>query len=218
MVVDPGSKKDKDPTPGITPEHNTPSIPDVSDMLDVTPWSKELDAIRYLFLGSMVLLGIAAAIADTQYGKPIAIGMAITAAAACAAGVGLAITIMAKYKQSALGGMWLGICGAGVAACAVAAVAGVAAYKGAQGGVMGFLAAHVKAILMILAVVGGVGSSVGMSLDTKTVDKDKAKQYCKDHPDNSSCKDQMEEYKKNYNISLLQIDIQDISSDVNLKA
>ena len=115
MVVDPGSKKDKDPTPGITPEHNTPSIPDVSDMLDVTPWSKELDAIRYMFLGAMALLGIAAAIADTQYGKPIAIGMAITAAAACAAGVGLAITIMAKYKQSALGGMWLAICGVGVA-------------------------------------------------------------------------------------------------------
>ena len=205
MTVDPISQKEKNKTPGKTPEHDSfaPSIPDVSDMINVTPWSKELDAIRYMFLGAMALLGIAAAIADTQYGKPIAIGMAATATAACLAGVGLAITIMVKYKQTALGGMWLGICGAGVAACAVAAVAGIAAYKGAETGVMGFLAAHAKAMLMILAIVGGIGGSIGMGLDNKAVDNEKAKTYCKEHPDNSTCKDQLEQYKNQYNVSVL---------------
>ena len=132
--------------------------------------------------------------------------------------VGLAITIMSKYKQAELGGMWLGICGAGLAACAVAAVAGIAAYKGAQTGVMGFLAAHIKAILLIMALAGGIGSAVAGSQGTDLADKDKAKQYCKDHPDDSTCKSQLEEYKKKYNVSMLGADLFENVSAVNDKA
>ena len=136
----------------------------------------------------MAVLGIAAFISDTQVGKPIAIGMAATALAASMACLGLAITLMAKYGQNKLGGMWVGICTAGIGACAAAVAAGVAAYKGATAGLMGFLASHVKTIMILIGVVGGIGSSIGMSQGMNLVDKDKAKEYCKTHQDNSGCK------------------------------
>ena len=165
-----------------------PEIPEVETPTNTTPWQKEILAIQIMFTAALSLLAVAAAFGSSQIGKIVAIGIAATATAACAACVALAIVLMTKYNQKKLGGMWLALCGAGMAACAVAAIAGIAAYKGAIGGLMGTLAAHVKAIMIAVGVVGGLAGGIGGSFANNLADEDEAKKYCKEHKDSSECK------------------------------
>lgn len=178
--------------PGYNPRgggsHVDPKIPDVEMPTNATPWQKEILAIQIMFTAALSLLAVAAAFGSSQIGKIVAIAIAATATAACAACVALAIVLMTKYNQKKLGGMWLALCGAGMAACAVAAIAGIAAYKGAIGGLMGTLAAHVKAIMIAVGVVGGLAGGIGGSFANNLADEDKAKEYCKEHKDSSECK------------------------------
>lgn len=163
-------------------------VPEVSKSENVTPWVNELKALRYIFMIAMAMLAIAAALADTQYGKQIAIGMSAAAMAMSATAVALAITIMAKYKQYALGGMWLAIAGVGLAASAVACISGIAAYRQAQWTMFSFIGNHMKIFLALCGVGGGLLTGILGAEALENTNQDDAKQYCKDNPDHAGCK------------------------------
>ena len=169
-------------------EANTPAAPDPSKAKDVTPWQKEAKALKYMFMTAMLLLTFAAALSNIKpNGKKIAIALSAIAIAASAAAVGLALTLMIKYKQYAFGGMWLAVAGAGLIACCVACAAGAKAFAAAKAN----LETKVNLYLSIILTCIGVGGTfLANTIGTEAaehVDKNAAKEYCNEHPDNSGC-------------------------------
>ena len=174
-------------------EHNTglsnpQFVPEVSETKDVTPWKAESKALKYLFMGAMLLLSTAAVLADTPKGKAIAITLSSIAIAASIAAVGLALTIMFKYGQYAYGGMWLAVAGAGLAACAVACIAGAKAYNAAKTNAQATINVYLKVILTLFGLGGTfLANTIGNEAEGY-IDKDAVKSYCKDHADSDGCK------------------------------
>ena len=159
-------------------------IPDPSGTVNVTPWENELTTIKVLFGIAMALVLIAGLCADIKpWGYIACAAICAVAAALCVVACGFAISIMTTYKQEALGGMWLGICGVGMLACIAAAWGGAAAAKGATTGVNGALAGAAKTICLILGAVGGLATGLTGSFEQKTIDNDELEKYCTDKPD-----------------------------------
>ena len=163
-------------------------VPEPSESKDVTPWKAESKALKYLFMGAMLLLSTAAVLADTPKGKPIAITLASIAIAASAAAVGLALTIMFKYGQYAYGGMWLAVAGAGLAACAVACIAGAKAYNAAKTNAQATINVYLKVILTLFGLGGTFLANTIGNEAAEYVDKDAAKKYCTENKDHAGCK------------------------------
>lgn len=184
MTVDPLGTGAPDDVNG---KYATPNASDFNvdtGIEDLTPWQGELTAIQLLFSGALAVIAIAAAGAQMGWWGYIVYGiMAAVAAAMCAAAAVLAGIIMFKYKQYALGGMWLGIATIGLVGCILAAIGGIGAASAAEGAVLTGLQASCYAIGMILGVTGGLLTGVASMVGDKTVDADAKKEYCKNHPD-----------------------------------
>ena len=166
---------------------------DNNNKINVTPWQSELTAIQILITVAMGLLTAAAlmwdaAKASMPWGSVLAavVTCLLIAAAACAAvAVGLSITIMTKYGQEALGGMWLALSGTAFLVCAATVWGGFATLEGA--GMGGWLAQHMTMVCGIGALLAGVGAGVCGSFNEKTADYDDARAYCEKHPDHEGC-------------------------------
>ena len=94
---------------------------------DITPWKNEYRAMFATFIPSLALVFVAGIIAtrSTSIAKKVALPMAITAAAGFMAVLALAIVIMTKYGQKALGGMWVALAAIGLALCAAVIAASI---------------------------------------------------------------------------------------------
>ena len=185
--------------------HNPQFVPDVSETKDVTPWKAESKALKYLFMGAMLLLSTAAVLADTPKGKAIAITLSSIAIAASIAAVGLALTIMFKYGQYAYGGMWLAVAGAGLAACAVACIAGTKAYNAAKTNAQATINVYLKVILTLFGLGGTfLANTIGNEAEGY-IDKDAAKKYCTENKDHAGCK-----------TSTLPYELRDIPAEIDI--
>ncbi len=180
MTVEPiGSEGAKD---NNNYEYRPASSFDASGAVNDTPWQTELNTINILFGIAMGLVMLAGACAEIKpYGY---IGTAILAglaAALCAVACGFAIAIMTKYGQNKLGGMWLGICGAGMIGCIAACWLGASA-------------AATSTTALVASGVGvamTIGNMLGGMLGDKTIDADaeKTKAFCADpkNKDHDGC-------------------------------
>lgn len=162
---------------------------------DVTPWKTELISIISTFSAAMIALFIATILIHQGISTPLRakIGMTIAfaAVAACTAALGLAITIMIKYKQYALGGMWAGVCGAGIASCLVAAFAGINQYKVVALHLKSFLAKHIAAIGLTLFGICSAGAGVAYYFTPQMENRpQQQEQDCTQNPDSSECQKQ----------------------------
>ena len=192
--------------PGDTPQTPTDSdVPEPSESKDVTPWKAEAKALKYLFMGAMLLLAVAAALSDTPNGSVIAVTLSSIAIAASAAAVGLALTIMFKYKQYAYGGMWLAVAGAGLTACAVACIAGAKSFNKSQQTNKSIMGKYVKAILTIIGAGGTfLANTIGNEAENY-INKDAAKKYCTENKDHAGCK-----------TSALPYELRDIPAEIDI--
>lgn len=171
-------------------------IPDVSDSMDVTPWQKDLQTLQTMLMAALAMLAIAAILTDlsntpwTKFLQAIAAAMIVAALAMSAYAVMLSMKLMKEYKQTKLGTIWLVLSGVTFAGCAIAAYKGSAAFfKASSGGLSAFATAIAGLKTWILAgsIVGGLGMSLLGSYGNKMADKEKAKDYCKSHPEHDGC-------------------------------
>ena len=153
---------------------------------DVTPWKNVFRAMFGAFTASLALVFVAGmmAFSYTRLEK-IALGMAITAAAGLLAALALAVVIMAKYSQTALGGMWVGLITAALALCAVVIFACV---NHLQNGVDGVQFTHYIGLITFLAGAGlGLGMVFTLSKSNKINKKYQQEQICPANPTHEVC-------------------------------
>ena len=161
---------------------------------DITPWKSEFKAMFGLFAASLSLLflagmftGFAGLIYPTA-GK-IGLGLAIAAAAGFIAALALAIVIMTKYGQKALGGMWVALSAIGLALCALVMFASCdsAVEAFADSGEFNVITRYCALITFLAcgALGAGMGGTLGKSNDINK--KYQQDQICPTNPEHEVC-------------------------------
>ncbi len=153
---------------------------------DITPWKNEFKAMFGAFAASLVLVFIAGMTAFTYPTlEKIALGMAITAAAGLLAALSLAVVIMTKYSQTALGGMWVGLISAAIALCAVVIYA---CTDSLLNEVWASKFTHYISLITFLASAGlGLGTVFTLSNSNKINKKYQQDQICPTNPEHEVC-------------------------------
>ena len=153
---------------------------------DVTPWKNEFKAMFGAFAASLALVFIAGMTAFTYPTlEKIALGMAITAAAGLLAALSLAVVIMTKYSQTALGGMWVGLISAAIALCAVVIYA---CTDSLLNEVWASKFTHYISLITFLASAGlGLGTVFTLSNSNKINKKYQQDQICPTNPEHEVC-------------------------------
>ena len=186
-----------------TPPQDEPSTFDKPETEDATPWRIMLISMTSAFMSAMVLLTIGAAIiganrkqdairnADIgRYRLKIGTILCSIAAALCAAVIGIAVTIMVKYNQYLLGGIWAGLGAMGVAACIATILLGRHAQYEWITAMYDTLVKRTMIIGLLLAGIGLAGGAAASYYSYKTNADMEAKKYCEQNPDDANCKSQ----------------------------
>ena len=154
---------------------------------DVTPWKAELELIHQIVMYALSAMMVGAFILTA--GERTVIGTAIifAAAAACAVAMALSIVVMAKYKQYALGGLWLGICTLCTGMCVSAALCGIDEFKNAATSTRHYMTTKIALFASLMAVGGMIGAFVSSNKTEETVQQQQRDAICPQDPDNQIC-------------------------------
>lgn len=181
------------------PPQDKPSTFDKPETEEETPWKSTLNTIIAIFALSMVaLLAAAKMINDGISNLPsarIGSALAFTAAAALAIALGMAFLIMFSYDQYTLGGIWAGVCVAGIAACLTAGFTGIHQVNQVVMHLKAFIARHFLAIGIAMAAACSAGAGYAIYYSAKVSDEYKQEQQCKNNPSSPDCQKTQETQK-----------------------
>ena len=161
---------------------------------NITPWKNEYRAMFATFIPSFALVFLAGVMANkSTLTSKIAMGMAITAAAGFLAVLSLAVVIMTKYGQKALGGMWLALATIGLALCAAVICGCVDVQrKGFWVDERWVLTEYLTMITIGISVPLGLGMGFIHSKSNDINKKYQQEQICQTNPDHEVCKSDKE--------------------------
>lgn len=157
---------------------------------DVTPWKAELELIHQIVMYALSAMMVGAFILTAgERSARTVIGTAIifAAAAACAVAMALSIVVMAKYKQYALGGLWLGICTLCTGMCVSAALCGIDEFRNAATSTRHYMTTKIALFASLMAVGGMIGAFVSSNKTEETVQQQQRDAICPQDSDNQIC-------------------------------
>ncbi|MBO4555715.1 MAG: hypothetical protein J5706_03075 [Elusimicrobiales bacterium] len=175
-----------DPIGGNAPEEkkDESSVPETSESENVTPWEGEMDAIKGLLGGILGALALAAIFLDADTMASCVAGIVFCAAAIgmCIAMIAISMVIMIKYKQAAMGSVWLATATALLGLSIFAMVSGIKngkRIKANAGAVNDATASSLKTLTKFLGVIG-VGGGFMDAYSDKINEKTEKKEDKKD--------------------------------------
>ena len=180
------------PLGGNAPDNKNeeePSVPETSESENVTPWESEMDAIKGLLGGILGALALAAIFLDADTMASCVAGIVFCAAAIgmCIAMIAISMVIMIKYKQAAMGSVWLATATALLGLSIFAMVSGIKngkRIKANAGAVNDATASSLKTLTKFLGVIG-VGGGFMDAYSDKINEKTMKKEDKKDGKKNS---------------------------------
>ena len=159
------------------------SVPETSESENVTPWEGEMDAIKGLLGGILGALALAAIFLDADTMASCVAGIVFCAAAAamCIAMISISMVIMIKYKQAAMGAVWLATGASLFALTIYAMISGIKngkRIKANAGAVNDATASSLKTLTKFLGVIGvggGFMDAYSDKINEKTMKKEDKK-------------------------------------------